>query len=141
MKQHFEDCLGVPFDEHALWLPPRTADWPSPKHITLKATLSNWRMEWAGTPCWWCGCDTNDFIGDSRGELNHLRSGTGQKKIEEVWLYTWLCHRCHQSDGVAVKSESLGRLLYLKWLHDAEHTYWQGIALRLRRRLPDLITN
>ena len=140
MKESYEDCLGVEFADHALWLPPRTADWPNPPHVSLPATLRDWRKKWAGTPCWWCGQGTNDLLGDSRGELNHLRAGTGAKKIEEVWLYTWLCHGCHQSGGVAVKSSSLGRLLFLKWKYDQANTYWEGIALRLRRRLPDLIT-
>lgn len=137
MKEQFLDCLGIPFAEHTEWLAPSTRDWPWPFVTELPKVLSDWRAQFAGTPCWWCGEKTTEGLGNHRGELHHLH-GAGGKKINEPWLFCWLDWDCHQGHGEAVKAESLGRLLYLKWKHDAAHVWWQGIALRLRRRLPDL---
>lgn len=140
MKELYRDCLGIPFSRHSEWLAPSTRDWPQPKNEDLlPAVLANWRAEWAGSPCWWCEQKTSYGIALNRGELHHLHA-PGGKKVNEPWCYFWLCHDCHQANGEAVKAESLGRLLYLKWFHDPANVYWEGIAIRLRRRLPDLIT-
>ena len=135
MAEEFLDCLGIPFDQHTRWLPNSTRDWPAPKG--LGTSISDWRANWAGSPCWWCGHDTYGGLGLRRGEVHHLHGGLA-RRINEPWLFTWLCNNCHQGHGEAVKSESLGRLLWLKWLHDQPNTFWFGIALRLGRRLPDL---
>lgn len=141
MKEQFLDCLGIPFERHTEWLAPSTRDWPTPEvKDLLPAVLANWRAKWAGRPCWWCEQGTTDRIALNRGELHHLHAAGG-KKVNEPWCFTWLCADCHRHDGEAVKVESLGRLLFLKWQHDPRNTYWQGIAVRLRRRLPDLITD
>lgn len=131
----FLDALGIPFDQHALWLPNSTRDWPTPRGLGV--SIGDWRLHWAGEPCWWCGHDTYEHLGSRKGEVNHLHHGLALR-INEPWLFTWLCHACHQGHGAAVRKENLGRLLWLKWLHDRENTWWCGIALRMGRRLPDL---
>jgi hypothetical protein len=138
VKELYHDRMGIPFDQHTLWLPSSTSNFPTPPlpgQSEGKRILAAWRANWAGTPCWWCGGKTTANFGKEKGELHHLRTG-----IESAYTYTWLCAGCHRIGGDAVKAESLGRLLWLKWFFDKENTFWYGIAIRLRRRLPDLIT-
>jgi len=137
MAEQFLDAMGIPFERHAEWLPNATCYWPHPKQLGVK--IDDWRSCWVGSPCWWCGNDTHQRpLGHRRGTLHHLRAGMGKAKINEPWLFTWLCYDCHQGSGCAVCSDSLGRLLWLKWLKDRPNTFWYGTALRLGYRLPDL---
>lgn len=132
VRDDYRDMLGIPFDAHRAFLPARTANFPSgAKDCGSVSEMQEWRSHWVGKPCWWCGEPGN--------ELHHLPvAGMGSKKIQERWLFCWLCSDCHRHSGCAVTLEAMGRLLWLKWKWDRENVWWCGMAMRMGRHLPEL---
>ena len=133
-RERFVDALGIAFDDHRLWLPDSVADWPNVKSIKDRRVVSHWRSEWAWTSCWWCDKSTREDADGQlfAGTLHHLA------RYDIPTCFAWLCNGCHIQNGEAVRSESLGRLLYLKWYHNCGNLSWIHIALSHGKHLPEL---
>lgn len=127
----FRDGLGIAFDDHRTWLPPRVSDWPQPRRVRDVDSLCRWRQLWWRKECWACGETTDTGPMENVGELHHLRSGLAIR-ADVPTCYTWLHKRCHAN----VTPDGIPFLLYQKWVLDRENLSWVHLAMILRRHLP-----
>ena len=133
MDNRFVDALGIAFDDHRLWLPDSVADWPNVKSVKDKYVMLLWRSEHENDPCWWCDRSTWGEPGSrTAGELHHI------VRTDYPFSYAWLCAGCHRITGEAVKADSLGQMLGLKWYHDYENLSWYHLAITYGKHLPEL---
>lgn len=140
-REAFPDRNGVPFALYHTWLPPRVSDWPLPPIVKDDKDDVQGQFHQEFRSCWWCGYPREFDFGTpgfafKKVELHHLAGGS-RGRSHERFLFTMLCSDCHDKHA---GPDDLGFLLYLKWKHDPEGTDWPRTALRLRRFLPDLIT-
>ncbi len=131
-KEFYEDCHGVRFHEvRGVWVPERVSDWPSVRYVTSTDVLDDFYSMNSEDPCWY-GC--GHYRGfDGSFEIHHIM--TRGRSDEQTNLF-WICRKCHTE--IQSQRDLLGRVLYLKWTHDREHTNWQRLTLLHGRHLPEL---
>lgn len=139
-RGQYKDRNGIPFASYHTWLPSMISNWPTPKRVTEDKDDAQGDFHRDFDQCWWCGKREGWDVRDGLWvhiELHHLCAGYGRGKSHERFLFAAACRECH--DGHVAEAD-LGRWLFLKWKHDQSHCDWVFTALRLRRFLPDLIT-
>lgn len=131
--ERYVDAMGVAFADYTTCLVPPVSNWPEgPARVEVdcEKAQAKFHEDFAGKPCWWCG-------EHGKMELHHLGGGSLGRSHERI-LFCWTCSACHREH---VGKEDLGRWLYLKWREDRANTFWFLLAIRLRRYLPELITD
>jgi 5-methylcytosine-specific restriction endonuclease McrA len=131
----YADSRGIRFDEYHFHLPAKVSDWQTVVRVDDARICSDMHEWFKG--CWACCWDDRDYAATTDYELqaHHITGGT-KGRSDEYSNIAMLCMDCHGDANT--NGLPMGRILFLKWKFDRQHTDWVRLALLARRFLPGL---
>ncbi len=130
----YVDGKGIGFNHYREYLPERAADFPRPKRIRCKDTMSRFHQHWDF--CFVSGVKRGAF--DVKLESHHLFAGTAGRSDEPCNLIM-LDRKVHEQ--VKTEAVPLRLLLWCKWMHDKAGTDWVRMSVLRGSFLPDLLVD
>lgn len=138
--ERYRDCHGIAFDEVRGYMEKhfglKCSDWPTIKRIDDPLVLQHMHS-WFDSEaiCWGCG---KVIIGVYPPlEAHHIEGGT-KGRSDEFCNLAMICSNCHVD--VHASTIPKGKVLFLKWSQDRQHTDWIRMTLLRGHYLPELIT-
>lgn len=136
MSKKYRDCNNIPFSQYREHLPLKLFYWPRMNCVKSPALLRELHEEWD-----FCHNCSRKAAPGVYLHLHHIFGGMAGRSDERCNL---IClHSTGPDQGCHAEAHGgslpLGRVLYLKWLHDPTGVDWVRLAVLRGSFLPELI--